>query len=118
MGIKSLTWMGIRTPHYAKTVAFYRDVIGLSVYRDGATATWFRLDKESELHVYRSDDEDHSFFGEGPVVGFEVDDFNEMRERMTAAGITVIGDPQHVGTASWNHFIGPDDNVYEIMERG
>jgi len=34
---------------------------------------------------------------------------------MVAAGIDFIGEPQRDGGAAWNHYRGPDGNVYEIM---
>lgn len=36
---------------------------------------------------------------------------------MIAAGIEFIGPVQRDADAIWNHFRGPDGNVYEIMER-
>ena len=117
MSIQSLVWMGVRTPRFAATVAFYRDVMGLPVIRQAPDAVWFRLDNGTELHVYSPGDDDHDFFGAGPVVGLEVDDFAAVRARMIAAGVEFIGEPQREGGTVWNHFRGPDGNVYEIMER-
>ena len=34
---------------------------------------------------------------------------------MVAAGIAFIGDPQRDGGVAWNHYRGPDGNVYEII---
>lgn len=118
MAIRSLVWMGVRTAHFAETVDFYRDVMGLEIVREASAAVWFRLGDGTELHVYGHDDADHDFFGSGPVVGFEVDDFEATRAGMLAAGIAFIGEPQRDGGTVWNHFRGPDGNVYEIMERG
>src|SRR5262245_6607369 len=108
MTIQSLIWMGVRTPHFAETVRFYRDVMGLEVTRTDKGAVWFRLQNGTELHVYGQEDEDHEFFGAGPVVGLEVDDFEATRARMVAAGIAFIGEPQRDGETVWNHFRGPD----------
>ncbi len=118
MAIQSLVWMGVRTPHFRETVAFYRDVMELEIIREAPAAVWFRLGNGTELHVYGLADDDHDFFGPGPVVGFDVADFAATRARMIAAGITFIGDPQRDGGTVWNHFHGPDGNVYEIIERG
>jgi catechol 2,3-dioxygenase-like lactoylglutathione lyase family enzyme len=109
--------MGVRTARFAETVAFYRDVLAMPIWHQTDQAVWFGLDDGTELHVYGADDEDHDFFGEGPVVGYEVDDFDATRVRMIAAGIEFIGEPQRDGGTVWNHFRGPDGNVYEIMER-
>ena len=72
MAIQSLVWMGVRTGHFAETVAFYRDLLGVEIVREASGAVWFRLGNGTELHVYGLDDPDHEFFGPGPVVGFEV----------------------------------------------
>lgn len=116
MAIQSLIWMGVRTPQFTETVSLYRDVLRLDVIREAGAAVWFRLGNGTELHVYGLADADHDFFGPGPVVGFEVDDFDATRARMIAAGIAFIGEPQREGGTVWNHFYGPDGNVYEIME--
>jgi catechol 2,3-dioxygenase-like lactoylglutathione lyase family enzyme len=114
----SLVWMGVRTERFQEMVAFYRDVLGLETLKDEPNAAWFRLEDGTEVHVYGSGDEDHDFFGPGPVVGLLVDDFETTREQMLAAGIEFIGPVQQDGDTVWNHFRGPDGNVYEIMSRG
>lgn len=63
----------------------------------------------------RARDHDHDFFGEGPVVGFLVDDVELARAETEAAGIQFIGEIQRSGAQTWNHFRGPDGNVYEII---
>jgi catechol 2,3-dioxygenase-like lactoylglutathione lyase family enzyme len=116
-GIASLIWMGVRTEHFEETVAFYREVMGLTLVREGAGFAWFVLANGVELHVYGPADEDHRFFGVGPVVGFEVADFAAARSRMVAAGIEFIGEVQESETRIWNHFRGTDNNIYEIMSK-
>jgi catechol 2,3-dioxygenase-like lactoylglutathione lyase family enzyme len=117
MAVRSLVWLGVRTERFAEMVAFYRDVLSLEVIRATETAVWFRIGDGNEIHVYARSDQDHDFFGPAPVVGFLVDDFAATRERMIAAGIEFIGEPQREGGAVWNHYRTPDGNVYEIMER-
>ena len=34
---------------------------------------------------------------------------------MIDAGIAFIGEPQRDGGSAWNHYRGPDGNVYEII---
>ncbi len=117
MQVRSLVWMGVRTGQFQQMVAFYRDVLSLEMLKDEPNAAWFRLADGTEVHVYGPGDEDHNFFGPRPVVGLLVDDFGVVRERMLAAGIEFIGDVQQADGSTWNHFQGPDGNVYEIMQR-
>jgi catechol 2,3-dioxygenase-like lactoylglutathione lyase family enzyme len=75
MAVRSLGWLGVRTPAADAMNAFYRDVLHLEVILERPGATWFRLQDGTEVHVYGSDDEDHEFFGTAPVVGLAVDSF-------------------------------------------
>ena len=113
--IRSLRFLGVRTDAFAAMVALYRDVLGLPPTRERPGAAWFRAADGSSIHVYDSTDADHDFFGAGPVVGLEVDDFDACRAAMVAAGIEFIGEPQRADGVAWNHFRGPDGNVYEII---
>jgi catechol 2,3-dioxygenase-like lactoylglutathione lyase family enzyme len=113
--IRSLRFLGIRTAAFAETVALYRDVLGMKPALDRPGAAWFHAGDGASIHVYAADDADHEFFGSGPVVGLEVDDFDAARAAMTAAGIEFIGEPQRDAGVAWNHYRGPDGNVYEII---
>lgn len=115
MQVRSLVWLGIRTEQFTEMVTLYRDVLGMKMVKDEPDAAWFTLADGTEIHIYGPGDEDHTFFGAGPVVGLLVDDFDEARKRMIEAGITFVGEPQQHGPASWNHYLAPDGNVYEIM---
>ena len=69
MAVRSLGWLGVRTPAAEAMTALYRDVLHLEVILERPGATWFRLQDGTEVHVYGSADEDHEFFGTAPVVG-------------------------------------------------
>jgi hypothetical protein len=60
--------------------------------------------------VWRPEDEIHSFFGKGAVVGFLVDDVED-------EGVGFPGRVQRSEKAAWVHFRGPDGNVYEIIDQ-
>jgi hypothetical protein len=118
--IQRLAFLGVRTASaetFASTVALYRDVLALEQFHDRPDAAWFRAADGTQIHVYGPGDDDHDFFGRGPVVGLVVDDFAAARAAMAAAGIEFVGEPQRDGDSVWNHYVGPDGNVYEIMGR-
>jgi len=96
--------------------AFYRDVLNLDVLSMDDKAGRFKLRDGTEVHVYGHLDEDHDFFGDGPVVALEVDDFAVARARLLAAGIRfAYEEPQRASGKIWQHFFAPDGNVYEII---
>ena len=113
--VRSLGFLGVRTNAFEEMTALYRDVLGLELIVERSGAAWFKADDGTSIHVYAEDDDDHQFFGTGPVVGLVVDDFDASRVAMLAAGIGFIGDPQRDGGTVWNHYRGPDGNVYELI---
>lgn len=113
--VTSLGWLGIRTDRFEETLNFFRDVLGLEVIRQERDVVGFAFPDGAELEVWRPEDRFHGFFTTGPVVGFRVDDVEEARARMEAAGVEFLTPVQHSDRATWSHFRGPDGNVYEII---
>ena len=118
MKVTGLAFLGIRTMQYDAMVRLFRDTMGLDVARQVPHHAAFRLSDGTPVEVYDPSDDFHAFFGSGPVVGFRVEDFDEARAHLRAAGVALIGPVQHAQGTSWNHFRGPDGNVYEIMGPG
>jgi len=108
--------MGVKTRQFDQMNAFYRDVLNLDASSIDGKSGRFKLGDGTEVHVYGQLDEDHCFFGDGPVVALEVTDFAVARARLLSAGIKfVYEDPQRASGKIWQHFIAPDGNVYEII---
>ena len=115
--VQSLGFLGVRTDAFDQTVALYRDVLRMETILVEPDAAWFRAADGSQVHVYGPANDDHAFFGSAPVVGLVVQDFEATRQAMVEAGISFLGDPQRDGGSAWNHYRGPDGNVYEIIGR-
>jgi catechol 2,3-dioxygenase-like lactoylglutathione lyase family enzyme len=116
MKVTRLAWMGVKTRQFDDMNAFYRDVLKLDTSSIDAKSGRFRLGDGTEVHVYGPLDEDHDFFGDGPVVALEVTDFAVARARLLEAGIQFIyPEPQRASGKIWQHFVAPDGNVYEII---
>ena len=116
MKVTRLGWMGVKTRQLARMNAFYRDVLNLDIVSIDDSSGRFKLGDGTEVHVYGQLDRDHEFFGSGPVVALEVDDFAAARGRLLSAGVKfVYEEPQRASGRIWQHFIAPDGNVYEII---
>jgi catechol 2,3-dioxygenase-like lactoylglutathione lyase family enzyme len=116
MKITRLGWMGTKTRQFDRMNAFYRDVLSLEVLSIDDESGRFKLSDGTEVHVYGPQDQDHEFFGSGPVVAFEVDNFATARARLLGVGTKFIyEEPQRALGRIWQHFIAPDGNVYEII---
>jgi catechol 2,3-dioxygenase-like lactoylglutathione lyase family enzyme len=108
--------MGTKTRQFDRMNAFYRDVLRLEVLSIDDESGRFKLDDGTEVHIYGPQDQDHEFFGSGPVIAFEVDDFATARDRLLSVGTEFIyEEPQRALGRIWQHFIAPDGNVYEII---
>jgi catechol 2,3-dioxygenase-like lactoylglutathione lyase family enzyme len=117
MHVKGLIWLGLRTKKFEEMVRLFRDVMGLQLIRDEPEVSGFQLTKDTQMELYRQEEEFHAFFTTGPVVAFQVDDVDSARTTMEAAGIEFIGPIQRAGKMSWNHFRAPDGTVFEILSR-
>ena len=89
MKVEGLGWLGIRTERFEETARFFRDLMGLEETRRERDVVGFAFPDGTEMEVWRPEDEFHSFFGSGPVVGLRVDDAEEAKARaeMEAAGV-------------------------------
>lgn len=109
-------FVGLRTERFDEMVGFFRDLLGLELIHAAPGAAWFRLGRDTELHVYASGGEsDHAFFTTGPVVGLVVADVDAARDRMERAGIGFVTEIERSTAASWCHFRAPDGTVMEII---
>jgi nicotinamidase-related amidase/catechol 2,3-dioxygenase-like lactoylglutathione lyase family enzyme len=108
-----LAWLGTRTAAYGETLAFFRDVLGLTVVheetdfgvlglRDGATVEVFGPRTEHNRHLT------------SPVAGFLVDDIEAAAAELAAAGAEIVLPLQRAGERGWLHFRAPDGHLYEL----
>lgn len=118
MNVTGIAFLGVRTEQFEATRHFFADVLGLDATRDEPDMAGFRLAGQTTVEVYGPGDEFHAFFTSGPMIGFRVDDFDAAYDELRAAGIAFIGAIQHERGISWNHFRGPDGNIYEIVGPG
>jgi catechol 2,3-dioxygenase-like lactoylglutathione lyase family enzyme len=115
MKVTGIVWMGIRTTAHPEMHRLFGSVMNMGITHQSDGVTWFELPGGEEIQIYSDADRDHTFFPSGPVIGFQVEDFGAALAELTAAGIELIGDGDGDQAQRWQHFRGPDGNVYEIM---
>jgi hypothetical protein len=96
-------------------VPLFRDVLGVPIVRRFDGLVGFKLADGTILELYGPDDDFHAFFETGPVVAFEVDNFDDTQAAMIAAGVDFIGDIQRRDGVGWQHFRAPDGTILEIV---
>jgi len=117
MLIIKLAWIGSRTTRDEETVAFFRDVLGLSVDLELPGFWMMKLPDGSKVEVFGPATEMNEHFTTGPVAGFLVEDVFSATEELRAAGADILLEPvlDDWGNA-WVHFRAPDGNVYEFTQ--
>lgn len=111
MDVTGLGWAGTRTEHSAELANFYESVLGLTPVHTEEGFWVYRLPDGRHVEVFGPDYPGKDHFGTGPVVGFAVRNLPEAVAELRAAGIDLLGAPG----PTWQHFRGPDGNVYELV---
>jgi catechol 2,3-dioxygenase-like lactoylglutathione lyase family enzyme len=65
----------------------------------------------AEIGAARQQLPGHGVFPRLPVVGFTVRDLPAAVDELRTAGVELLGEPG----PTWQHFRGPDGNVYELV---
>ena len=115
MDIKGISWIGVGTDHFAETLAFFSEVLGLkTAIVDGSVAM---------LHA--GPNQIVEIFGEGtqgralaspPIIAFEVADVAATRDELLAKGVELIGDIGSWNGFEWLKFRGPEGYVFAVQK--
>ena len=111
MNITGLRWAGVRSDRAEALARFFADVLGLRLIRGQPDMWVFELPDGPHVEVFGPSDTDHEHFTTGPVIGFAVEDLPSAVDELRSRGVELVGEP---GPA-WQHFRGPDGNVWELF---
>ena len=107
--------MGLKTSRLDAVAEVLRECLGAAQTSATKTSVSFAASDGTNIEVYGDDDQFHRFFDTGPVVGFEVDDFDACREALRERGIQFLTEIQQNERNAWQHFRLPDGTVAEII---
>lgn len=111
MDVTGLGWCGTRTERDEQLANFYEHVLGLRPVHAEPGLRIFELPDGRNVEVFGPLYQGREHFDTGPVVGFAVRDLPAAVEELRSAGIELLGEPG----PTWQHFRGPDGNVYELV---
>ncbi len=111
MEITGLGWCGTRTERSSELAHFYEHVLGLKLVLAEPDFWVFELPDGRHVEVFGTGYTGREYFGTGPVVGFAARDLPGAVAELQAAGIELLGE----AGPTWQHFRGPDGNVYELV---
>jgi len=113
MKVRGFAWAGVATDDFEASLRFFTETLGLPVETRGEEQAILAVGPGQQLEI---------FGGEGPekrlaacpVIAFEVDDLDEARDALRAAGIELIGEVGRWNGYAWQYFRSPDGHVFEI----
>jgi catechol 2,3-dioxygenase-like lactoylglutathione lyase family enzyme len=111
MEVMGLGWLGTRTRDAEALVDFYSRVLGLRPTHQEPGFWVFTLPDGNNVEVFGMAYGGKDHFDTGPVAGFTVRDLPAAVAELRAAGVELLGAPG----PTWQHFRGPDGNVYELV---
>jgi catechol 2,3-dioxygenase-like lactoylglutathione lyase family enzyme len=108
--------MGVRTKEFAGMVKLFRDTLGLELTHAEEEFAVLGTRDGDKVEVFGPHSKYNKHFSSAPVVGFLIDDMDEARKRIRKAGLELIGEVKKGENGyAWQHFRGPDGNIYEIV---
>lgn len=114
MEIKGLVWVGTATERYDATVAFFREMLGLSVFHQSPALTVLVAPGGEWVEVFGPGHEHYGEFDTGPVVEFLVEDLEAARAELEGRGVEFLHENHGWEGFTWAHFRAPDGNIYGI----
>ena len=116
------SWIGTCTAPFEETMAFFRDILGLTVTGEGIP--W--IDKRFTRYVQFTLSDSQIFeivdgppdirkLYNAPIIAFRVDDLSEARREMESKGVELLGPVLQPREGwGWMHFRSPDGYVYQL----
>ncbi len=93
----------------------FRDIMRLSVVHTEDDFVELKARNGDTVELFDEASKYNTHFTSSPVVGFQVDDIEKGRRELEENGISLIGVIKRGNDGSaWQHFKGPDGNIYEI----
>jgi catechol 2,3-dioxygenase-like lactoylglutathione lyase family enzyme len=111
MNVRGLGWVGTRTAKAHEMAQFFQNILGLRCELAESDFWVFTFPDGSKAEVFGPTYPGKSHFNTGPVAGFVVDDLASAVDELRQANVDLVGEPG----PSWQHFRGPDGNVYELL---
>lgn len=116
-------WIITCTPEFERTVAFFRDTVGLSLTETGVPVTdtqftryaLLRLPDGATLEIVEPADEAVRALYTAPVLCLHVDDLVEAQRELADSGAEFMAPTFRAqDKMSWTYFRAPDGHVYQI----
>ncbi len=120
---EGLDWIITCTIEFERTVAFFHDIMGLSLVEEGVPATdtqftryaLMRLPHGATLEIVEPADAAVRDLYTAPIICFKVDDLAQARHELAEKGVEFVAPVFRASDhMAWTYFRAPDGRVYQI----
>lgn len=115
MSVQKIGFVGFRSQDLASLRRIFEEGLGMSPTDALEDQVTYRLSDGTRLEGYSEENQFHRFFTTGPVVGFSVEDFDDVWARLARIGVNALGDIQQEAGQKWVHFRLPDGTIAELI---
>jgi predicted enzyme related to lactoylglutathione lyase len=119
MNPTAVIWAGLSVADLASQIAFYRDVVGLRLLRQGDDWAHFAISPGSLFELFAGGVASASPKDAGQqslVIGLRVDDLDAAVAELQGKGVNFLGEIGSFRNQRWTYFVDPEGNRLEIKE--
>jgi len=115
MKVRGISWLGVGTDDYHRTLRFFTETMGLTIETAEDEQAILRIADGQQLEVFGRDGRGKSL-NSPPTIAFEVDDVRAARDELARGGAEIIGDIGSWNGHEWLYFRTPDGHLFEVKK--
>lgn len=113
MKVKGFSWVGVASDDFPRTLAFFTEVLGLTVEACGDDQALLNVAAGQQLEIFGREGRGKSL-NRHPTIAFEVDDVEIAKAALIEGGAEIIGDIGRWEGHEWLYFRTPDGHIFEV----
>lgn len=113
MKVKGFSWVGVASNDFPRTLAFFTDVLGLTVEEQGDEQALLTVAAGQQLEIFGREGRGKSL-NQHPTIAFEVEDVAVAKAALIEGGAEIIGDIGRWNGHEWLYFRTPDGHIFEV----
>jgi len=113
MRVKGFSWVGVASDDFPRTLAFFTEVLGLTVEASGDDQALLNVAPGQQLEIFGREGRGKSL-NASPTIAFEIADIHEAKAALVAGGADLVGDIGEWNGHQWLYFRTPDGHLFEV----